>query len=37
MRLRYLIQYYKDEEKSCIKDCVLLEPTDAYMRASSMV
>ncbi|CAG2254244.1 unnamed protein product [Mytilus edulis] len=37
MRLSYLIQYCKDEAKSSIEDCVLLEPTDGYKRARSIL
>ncbi|CAC5413505.1 unnamed protein product [Mytilus coruscus] len=37
MRLRYLIQYFKGEAKFSIEDCVLLEPTDGYKRARSIL
>ena len=37
LRLSYLIQYCKGEAKSCIEDCVLLEPSDGYKRARSIL
>ncbi|CAG2201460.1 unnamed protein product [Mytilus edulis] len=37
MRLSYLIQYCKGEAKSSIEDCVLLERTDGYKRARSIL
>ncbi|XP_053377394.1 uncharacterized protein LOC128546216 [Mercenaria mercenaria] len=33
LRLSYLIQYCVGEAKSCIEDCVLLDPDDGYRRA----
>ena len=37
MRLSYLIQYCKGEAKSSIENCVLLEPTDGYKHARSIL
>ena len=37
LRLSYLIQYYNGEAKSSIEDCVLLEPSDGYKRARSIL
>lgn len=37
LRLSYLIQYCNGEAKSCIEDCVLLEPSDGYKRARSIL
>ena len=37
MRLSYLIQYCKGEAKSSIEDCVLLEPTEGYKLARSIL
>ena len=37
LRLSYLIQYCNCEAKSSIEDCVLLEPSDGYKRARSIL
>ena len=37
LRLNYLIQYCNGEAKSCIEDCVLLEPSEGYTRAKSIL
>ena len=37
LRLSYLIQYCNGEAKSCIEDCVLLEPSEGYERARSIL
>ena len=37
LRLIYLIQYCNGEAKSSIEDCVLLEPSDGYKRARSIL
>ena len=37
LRLSYLIQYCNGEAKSCIEDCVLLEPSEGYKRARSIL
>ena len=37
LRLSYLIQYCNGEAKSSIEDCVLLEPSDGYKRARSIL
>ena len=37
LRLSYLIQYCNGEAKSSIEDCVLLEPSDSYKRARSIL
>jgi hypothetical protein len=37
VRLGYLIQYCKGEAKSSIENCVLLEPTDGYKHARSIL
>ena len=37
IRLSYLIQYCNGEAKSSIEDCVLLEPSDGYKRARSIL
>ena len=37
LRLSYLIQYCNGEAKSCIEDCVLLEPSEGYKRAGSIL
>ena len=37
LRLSYLIQYCNGEAKSSIDDCVLLEPSDGYKRARSIL
>lgn len=31
------MQYCKGEAKSCIEDCVLLEPSDGYKQARSIL
>ena len=36
-RLSYLIQFCNGEAKSCIEDCVLLEPSEGYKRARSIL
>ncbi|MCG8069349.1 MAG: DUF1759 domain-containing protein, partial [Candidatus Thiodiazotropha taylori] len=37
LRLSYLIQYCNGEAKSSIEDCVLLDPSDGYKRARSIL
>ena len=37
LKLSYLIQYCNGEAKSCIEDCVLLEPSEGYKRARSIL
>ena len=37
MKLSYLIQYCKGEEKSSIEDCVLLDKQDGYKRARDIL
>lgn len=37
LRLSYLIQYCKGEAKLCIEDFVLLEPSDGFKRARSIL
>ena len=37
LRLSYLIQYCNSEAKSSIEDCVLLEQSDGYKRARSIL
>ena len=37
LRLSYSIQYCTGEAKSCIDDCVLLEPSEGYERARSIL
>ena len=37
LRLRYSIQYCNGEAKSSIEDCVLLEPSDGYLRDRSLL
>ena len=37
LRLSYLIQFCNGEAKSCIEDCVLLEPSEGYERARSIL
>ena len=37
LKLSYLIQYCSGEAKSCIEDCVLLEPSEGYKRARSIL
>ena len=37
LRLSYLIQYCTGEAKRSIEDCVLLEPTEGYLRAKQIL
>ena len=37
LRLSYLIRYCYDKAKSCIEDCVLLEPSEGYERTRSIL
>ena len=37
LRLNYLIQYYTGEARRSIKDCVLLEATEGYLRAKQIL